>query len=630
MSETSTTTKANFPIYLDEPADIDLLSFDAVASAVSDALLDESLDPIALGLSGSWGSGKTSVLRLIAKQLKPEEGKPASTLVIETDPWRYDPAIGAKESLIGEILTELSGQIVEDEDVGGTAKKLVKRLAKRVDWGKALQVAAKSSITMTLPDVESVLGLIKPKPDDDDPEPISDMVEFRAEFSKLLESEGLAHIRNVVILVDDLDRCLPPTVVETLETIRLFLSVPKMSFVIAADETRIAEAIAAHFPKPDATSAEEETPSKLYLHKIVQTSVPVPALSDFDTEAYLVLLQVKSGMTREDYDSLVDEVSAARRSGNPLDDVKALSDGTYVDARATATRLKPIVHEKTKGNPRRIKRFLNDLSIRQNVASKRGITLDPTAIAKLMILETYFDDEFRTLAGWLSNNSLRDNVRELERQAGTPSEPGLGESASTPGAKDDEDAKPTAAPAAKPSKAVEETKPKFTDNFIRWARVLPSLSDKDIASYLVFAASFNSDVVISAGGLSARVKDVATRLLSSSISDNRSIKDEMIVALADEDAKALVKHIGAVVVDRPDRQTPGITAILRFARLRPDCVTPASTALKRVPPKELKPGAVLQVKPGDPQPVIEQMTKLVEANGGSELVGSLDVALERN
>lgn len=620
-----------FPIYLDEPADIDLLSFDAVAGAVTDALRDETLDPIALGLSGSWGSGKTSVLRLIAKQLRPGDGQQVSTMVIETDPWRYDPAIGAKESLIGEVLTELSGQIVEDEDVGGTAKKLVKRLAKRVDWGKALQIAARSSITMTLPDVESVLGLIKPKPDDDDPEPISDMVEFRAEFKELLQSDGLAHIQNVVILVDDLDRCLPPTVVETLETIRLFLSVPKMSFVIAADETRIAEAIASHFPQTDPADVDEESPSKLYLHKIVQTSVPVPALSDFDTEAYLVLLQVKSGMTREDYDKLVGEVSAARRSGKPLDDVKALSVDQYVDARATATRLKPIVHEKTKGNPRRIKRFLNDLSIRQNIASKRGIMLDPTAIAKLMILEAYFDDEFRMLAGWLSNNSLRDNVRELERQAGTPSEIDSGESASPPDADGEKKAtKLAGTAAAKDAKAGEASKPKFTDNFIRWARVLPSLSDKDIASYLVFAASFNSDVVISTGGLSARVKDVATRLLSPSISDNRSIKNEMIAALADEDAKALVKHIGAVIIDRPDRQTAGITAILRFARLRPECVELACAVLKRVPPKELKPGAVLQVKQGDPQPVIEQMTKLVEANGGSELAGSLDVALERN
>ena len=489
-------------------------------------------------------------------------------------------------------------------------------------------MAAKSSITMTLPDLDSVLALVKPKPDDEDPEPISDMVEFRKEFASLLASEGLAHVRNVVILVDDLDRCLPPTVVATLETIRLFLSVPKMSFVIAADEARIAEAIATHFPQTDPTDVGEESPSKLYLHKIVQTSVPVPALSDFDTEAYLVLLQVKSGMSAADYRQLIDAVATARRKGLPLDDVAALSSEQYAAARTTATRLKPIVHEKTKGNPRRIKRFLNDLSIRQKIAAKRGIELDPAAIAKLMVLEAYFSDEFRKLAGWLSNNSLRSNIRELERQAGTPTE-----TADSSAAKPDVDAKPVAKSTNSSSKVTKTTdveSTKFTDDIIRWARIQPSLRDKDIASYLVFAASFNSDVTISTGGLSSRVKDVATRLLSPSTSDNRSITNEMIAALSQDEAKILIQHIGGVIVDRPERQTRGVTAILRFARTRSDCVDTAVTALKRIAPKELKAGAVLQVTKDDPAAVIEQITSLVTASGSSELTGSLDVALERS
>lgn|GEM_PF-6513584 len=51
------------------PADIDLLSFDAVAETLADALLDDRLDPVALGLSGSWGSGKTTVFGLVAREL---------------------------------------------------------------------------------------------------------------------------------------------------------------------------------------------------------------------------------------------------------------------------------------------------------------------------------------------------------------------------------------------------------------------------------------------------------------------------------------------------------------------------------------------------------------------------------
>jgi hypothetical protein len=56
-------------LWSDDPSSLDLLSFDAVAQTVVDALLDEALDPVALGLSGSWGSGKTTVLGLIGKEL---------------------------------------------------------------------------------------------------------------------------------------------------------------------------------------------------------------------------------------------------------------------------------------------------------------------------------------------------------------------------------------------------------------------------------------------------------------------------------------------------------------------------------------------------------------------------------
>ena len=57
---------------------IDLLSFDAVASTVADALFDEGLDPVALGLSGAWGSGKTTVLGLVAQELA-SQGEEGST-----------------------------------------------------------------------------------------------------------------------------------------------------------------------------------------------------------------------------------------------------------------------------------------------------------------------------------------------------------------------------------------------------------------------------------------------------------------------------------------------------------------------------------------------------------------------
>lgn len=62
-------TEPTLALWSDDPARVDLLSFDAVVKTVADALFDEALDPVALSLSGSWGSGKTTVFGLVAQEL---------------------------------------------------------------------------------------------------------------------------------------------------------------------------------------------------------------------------------------------------------------------------------------------------------------------------------------------------------------------------------------------------------------------------------------------------------------------------------------------------------------------------------------------------------------------------------
>lgn len=634
----------SYPLFLDEPTDVDLLSFDAVASTVVDAVLDPRLDPIALGLSGSWGSGKTSVLRLIGRQLRADADADADAdeeptcLVIETDPWRYDPQLGIKESLIGEILTAIEAALPEDS-AGEKSKALLKRLMRRVDWTKAMKLAATSAITVSLPSLSGVLELVKPDSGvKGEPEPITDMVQFRAEFKNLLASDGLSRIENVVVLVDDLDRCLPDTVVETLETIRLFLSVPKMSFVLAADEERVADAIATRYPA--AGNDGEESPARLYLHKIVQTSVPVPALSDFDTEAYLVLLQIRSLVEdSNDYDAIVADVANARRTAATLDTVALLRRTEFTEQRNNAARIRPIIHEKTRGNPRRIKRFLNDLSVRLSIAAKRGISLDEAMIAKLMVLEQYFPDDFKTLTDWLRERTLRSNLEALEAFAGTPeatdqtSEPVSAETEDKVEAGTEEAPKVGAVSTAKKAleskepKEAKETKPPFSGGLVRWARLSPALSKKDIAPYLVFAASFTS-LFLESDALPESIRDMATQLLSRSTSEARRVTAEMLQNLQPSEANRLVSYIGGVAVDEPQRQTSGVQAMLRISRAQPGAVDAVVNALKRIKPSEMKVGALASLEMTDAKDIIKQIEAMTEASGKPELKNALDAVKE--
>ena len=93
-----------------------------------------------------------------------------------------------------------------------------------------------------------------------------EFTEFQKSFSELLEASS---IKKLVVLIDDLDRCLPEVTIETLEAVRLFMFSNSTAFVIAADETMIEYAVKNHFP--DLTDTNNKNLgaefSKRYLEK---------------------------------------------------------------------------------------------------------------------------------------------------------------------------------------------------------------------------------------------------------------------------------------------------------------------------------------------------------------------------
>jgi hypothetical protein len=624
--------KAALSLWSDDPSATDLLAFDAVASTVADALLDDVLDPVALGLSGPWGSGKTTVLGLVEAALNDRASDKEQVLVIKTDPWRYDPTTGAKESLIGEVLASLADEIEQSEPASEDAKKkaraLAGRLVKRVDWAKAIKLTAKTSLAFQIPSVNEIVDLVKPAGgDEQEDEQVRGLEEFRGEFKELLESEALKHVKTVAVLVDDLDRCLPETVIETLEAIRLFLAVPKMSFVIAADEDRVADAIRTRFRDTgsDATSGGEgEEPAKLYLHKIVQTTFPLPALSRFDTQAYLLLLQLQQTLGQTEFETLIEQCAEIRRSGGGLDDLTELEGVDFSEDLAFASRLTPILYEKLRGNPRRIKRFLNDLRVRQSVASRRGIDLDAAVVAKLMVLEKLLDDEFKKLLDWLATGALRDELVKLEAAAGKPAADAAPEE---PG-----DGKATKREARNrgrtdPGNGSDESG-KFSEAMLRWAKLPPAVSGIDLSPYLYLAATFTGEALLDES-LPERLRDVAANLLSSSRTDRQAVTDADIAGLDPAETEALLLHLGRTVRDQPSTQKTGVTGILRIGRSHPESAGIAKQALLMLPVEEVSAATPLLVDSNDPPEIFEVLEKWKQATSREQLATAIDRAIEQ-
>jgi KAP family P-loop domain len=635
-------------LWSDDPATVDFLAAEAIAATVTDALLDDALDPLSLGLSGPWGSGKTTVLELVEADLANRSSSESKIVVVRTDPWRYDPAVGAKESIITDVLGQLEAELERvTPKLKTEAKSALRRLAKRVDWSKAIQLAAKSGLALQLPRFEDLTDLIKePTDNDDDDGAPRGLAGFREDFTRLMADKELTHVRRVAVLVDDLDRCLPRTVVESLEAIRLFLSVPKMAFVIAADEERVSDAIKAELPEWKAPHEHErpggkdalppEPPSKLYLHKIVQTTVPLPALGAFDTEAYLLLLQVQNRtadqFTTEQLGDLIAECGRLRTVGT-LDDLRPPTNTNVQGELAFAHKMTAILYQKLAGNPRRIKRFLNDMNVRRAIAARRGIELENEVVAKLMVLEVLLPEQFKIVLSWLRGGELRDRLIVLERIAnnaeGDTTDNAVSEltsGVSAEGAEDRADEEQKAdrlgvsksTTTKKTAKAAEQHEggtrdsesvvgdlagastgatspdPGFDDDLIRWAKLDPLLAEVNLSPYLHLAASFSGDLLVS-DELPQRLRDVAVQLTVTGPVGS-SAADDQAARLPVDDAGLLIRYYSRVGRDRIPEQRGAVTAIGRLAAAHPSLTGAALEGIKRIPAEHLQVGTAVHIR----------------------------------
>jgi hypothetical protein len=282
----------------DNPTTVDLLGFSTVVAPIMSALTAPGLDPLTVGVYGPWGSGKSTVLELLEQRLRGDR----KYVVVRTDPWEYEDHRDVKGTLIGTVLGELERHVDAGRTRSQRAKGMIQQLAKRVSWARIGSAVSRGVVTMQW-DPATLLDAFSLKSEER-----RDLVGFKTDFAELLAE--LTEVERVVVLVDDLDRCLPEAVVQTLEAIKLFLSVRKMAFVIAADDTLVRDAIAMRLPQ----STRSERIAAAYLEKIVQIPVSLPRLPAHDAEAYVGLLLATRGWDRSKLDQLVRHCETRRAS----------------------------------------------------------------------------------------------------------------------------------------------------------------------------------------------------------------------------------------------------------------------------------------------------------------------------
>ncbi len=426
----------------DHESEIDYLNYEAISQTVVRILKDDREHPFTVGIHGDWGAGKSSILKMIETELSSDE----NVVVLWFNGWTFEGFDDAKTVLIEAIVTELCRQRPTLQKVKEKASKLLQR----VNWLKVVKrgggVAFNVLAGLPSPDqIETVLQALRGYKQDfknfegsealDRVEEIAGFLElgehsdnlpetihkFREDFQDLLNE---AEIEQLIVLIDDLDRCLPATAIQTLEAIRLFLFVPRSAFVIGADEAMIEYAVRQHFPNLPTVSGPL-TYTQNYLEKLIQVPFRIPALGVPETRIYVTLLLLRSfvGENHDGFknllvnakDCLKEPWQAANLSQEEIQKVDENATDKLNSAFMLAQQIAPILAEGTKGNPRQIKRFLNTILIRQVIAEARGIgqQIKRPVLAKLMLAERFqrdFYEYMSTQAMHASDGTVSDLV----------------------------------------------------------------------------------------------------------------------------------------------------------------------------------------------------------------------------
>ena len=91
----------------DNETELDFLNFTGVADTVAEIIVQAQGNPISIGVSGAWGVGKSSMIRLIRRSLDGREN--ADFIFVEFNAWLYqgyDDARAALDSYRPRLLAE--------------------------------------------------------------------------------------------------------------------------------------------------------------------------------------------------------------------------------------------------------------------------------------------------------------------------------------------------------------------------------------------------------------------------------------------------------------------------------------------------------------------------------------------
>ena len=355
----------------DIPAEAPLFDFDVVAEALAAFLLRETDGAKILGLHGPWGSGKTTLMNAVRRKIGDTLTKD-SAVFIDFNAWKFQERQTLWRALVLRVLGELRKFQDKVEEIEEMEQSLYRafEVEERGPWrlnsralitevisialslfklgfvGEALKKApgwlkavfpgekgpengGQGETLINAKRVEKLVGVLEQSTITRHVQHVRSLEQFLERFQELI-SKISDDGKLIFVFVDDLDRCLPEEALEVFEAIKLFLDAKGCAYIVALDRDVIRNGLAVRYSAPgEAAQGQSLIDADEYIEKTISLSFDVPRLSDADV---LELI--------EEFDPGVQLNEINRR----------------------------LIFAGLSHNPRRVKRFMNTLSLQLQIA----------------------------------------------------------------------------------------------------------------------------------------------------------------------------------------------------------------------------------------------------------------------
>ncbi len=289
----------------------DQYDFVSIAKRLAPSILEAVIgEGLVIGLEGQWGSGKTSLLNYLQRELV--KGEVDNIHTISVTPWLNGDAASLVESVLNpmtKILTEVEKARISDEknnleeakdkiiEVGNLLNEYTQKTARNlVPFAKLIEAVVPGAgvATKILESGANTLDTLKK-----DKTPI----ELKKQISEKIKELNMGF----VIILDDLDRLEPAQAVEVVRLVRSVADFPNVVYLMCYDRDILAQALKTGLKVKD---------GDLYLQKIVQLTFAIPLPEPFDLRTQF----------RKGAEEIYEKVTGTKPKGELLVDLKSAVD----------------------------------------------------------------------------------------------------------------------------------------------------------------------------------------------------------------------------------------------------------------------------------------------------------------